>query len=120
MVSRENINELKMPSVKTTENGLLSPVVVGLNGGGGNVGGGGGRTVGTALAPGLSGVPGTPGCSGRGGRRLVGGERPGVGGTGTLWTAAPLSRNEQKRTERARQSPRECPVTPHLQHRDSG
>jgi hypothetical protein len=57
----------------------LSPVVAGLNGGGGGVGDGGGRTVGTAFAPELPGVPGAPGCSGRGGRRLVGGERPGVG-----------------------------------------
>jgi hypothetical protein len=60
----------------------LSPVVAGLNGGGGGVGDGGGRTVGTAFAlelPGVPGAPGAPGCSGRGGRRLVGGERPGVG-----------------------------------------
>jgi hypothetical protein len=54
-----------------------------------------------------SGVAGGSGDSGRGARRLVGEERQGVGGRGTLGTAAPLSRSGSRRGPRGLGSRRE-------------
>jgi hypothetical protein len=66
------------------------------------------------------------GCRGFRGLRQAGPAARGRGaaggrGQGHSRDISPIvPQREQKRTEGARQSPRECPGTPHLQHRDSG
>jgi hypothetical protein len=82
---------------------------------------GGGRTAGTALAPGSLDIPGSLGCSGVGGAATRVRGAAGGCGMGQSRNSSPIvPQREQNSSMGVRQSPRKCPGTPHLQHKDSG